>query len=96
MEKKLLFTAITETKQIIHSEDFLNRNRLNETFFTRKRKMDFPFIIMFLLNFLKLTLQVELNKFNKLFMNLEVSITKSAFQGLEEKFHRLPFVNFLK
>ncbi len=53
--------------------------------------MDFPFIIMFLLNFLKLTLQVELNKFNKLFLNLEVSITKSAFSRARRKISPLAF-----
>jgi len=91
MKKDLLFTAITETKQMIHSEDFLNRNRLKETCFTRKRKMEFAFIIMFLLNFLKLTLQVELNKFNKLFLNLDVSITKSAFSRARRKISPLAF-----
>jgi hypothetical protein len=83
--------TITETDILIHSEEFLNRSRLKETFFTRKRKMDFPAVIMFLVNLLKLSLKVELIKFNRLFLHHAVCISKSAFSKARRKISFLAF-----
>lgn len=41
--------------------------------------MDFPSIITFILNFIKKTLQVELNNFNKIVSKLDIAVSKAAF-----------------
>lgn len=91
LRNDMFFTAITASEQLIQSKEFLNRNRLEPTFFTRKRKMDFPHIVMFLLNFLKLTLQVELIKFNTLFLKHDACISKGAFSRARRKISYLAF-----
>jgi hypothetical protein len=52
--------------------------RINLKFFTRERKMPFPAMIVFIINLVKKSLQLELNSFTDL-CNNESDITKQAF-----------------
>ena len=54
-------------------------NRVNKKDFTRKRKMPFVPLVLFMINIIKQTLQKELTRFVKMFSDKSSNITKSAF-----------------
>ena len=64
----------------IYSNQFLERNKNSKKDFTRKRKLTFPKIILFMLNSIKKSLQKELTEFSLLLKDEKVkNITNSAF-----------------
>jgi len=50
-------------KKLIFSQDFLHRHRNSEKDFTRKRKLPFPTLIVFLIDLATGSYQNELNRF---------------------------------
>lgn len=56
-------TLIAFLKEIIFSQDFLERHRLSPNAFTRNRKLPFPVLIFFLINLIKGSNQDELDGF---------------------------------
>ena len=61
---------------------FKQKHRLSDTAFTRKRSLDFPTLILYLLNLRKHSNQTELDQFFKTIQDEELAsqvITKSAF-----------------
>lgn len=66
-------------KEFLYSNEFRERNRVLKKDFTRKRKMDLPEMVLFLLNNVRQTLQKELTNFMELFSSKSKNITKSAF-----------------
>ena len=92
LKETIILKAINEASKLIYSEDFSNNNKLKSEFFTRNRKMNFPMIILCILNFMKKTLQVELNNFNKLILKLDVSISKVAFSKARRKISPNAFI----
>ena len=69
---------------------FMCASRLKPQYFTRKGKLSFMNLIAFTLNFVKKSLQVELDLFFKL-INSDVSITKQAFSQARQKISHEPF-----
>jgi hypothetical protein len=59
-------------KNILTSDDFIDRNRFSPKFFTRQRKLPFHILIVFLMNLIKGSYQDELDKFFKVLNGLEV------------------------
>ena len=53
-------------KKIIFSQDFLERHRKSEKDFTRKRKLPFPTLIIFLIDLATGSYQNELNRFYRI------------------------------
>lgn len=87
---------ITYLKDIIFSEDFCRLYRQNEHDFTRNRKLTFTTIILLLINFLKNSLQDELDYFFKAVHQQEVperTVTKSAFCRARRKVKPEAFVH---
>lgn len=75
------FYQITcKASELIHSGDYRKRNVTIQTAFTRNRRLTFPIMIVFILNFLTRTAQIELDDF---FANVledkTTSVTKQAF-----------------
>ena len=70
--------ALEIFKRIIYSQEFLEHHRNSKSSFTRKRKMPFSELILFMLNLVKKTLQKELTEFFLKFRK-EKNITNSAF-----------------
>ena len=70
---------IDRIKRILYSDRFMNNNRLSNKDFTRKRKLPFVSLVLFMINLIKQTLQKELTHFMELIKNKKENITKSAF-----------------
>lgn len=70
---------LQQIKKQIYSPDYLAQSRFSKKDFTRKRKLDFPSLVLFMLNTVKQTLQKELTNFVKTFSSKTENITKSAF-----------------
>jgi hypothetical protein len=70
---------IAKVKERIYSTNFMEKNRTSKKYFTRKRKLPFASLVLFMLNLIKQTLQKELTHFIKQFSSKDTGITKSAF-----------------
>lgn len=86
----LLSKAIDAVSTSIRSYDFLCSSRNDPNYFTRKGKIGFVNLLAFTLNFVKKSLQLELDSFFKL-INSDVSITKQAFSQARQKISFKPF-----
>lgn len=89
--------GIKRSNQVIDDIMFLYKFRVKEAYFTRmgRSKMKFNDIILFILNFVKRSLQIELDDFfNKVHKN-DIRITKQARRKVSPKafIHLLNEVN---
>jgi hypothetical protein len=78
---KICARLIHFLKEIINSEHFINQHRQSPTDFTRKRKLSFPVLILFLINLIKGSYQDELDHFFKAIFKFDVPkrfVTKAA------------------
>lgn len=73
------------TEQLINDVIFMYENRAKSIYFTRFRKMSFQDIIVFTLNFVKKSLQLELDLFLKNIKGEAMSITKQSFSEARQK-----------
>jgi hypothetical protein len=86
MKKTLPFlNAVKHTEQLLNNIIFMCENRAKSTYFTRRGKMSFQDIIVFNLNFVKKSLQLELDLFFKNIKGETVSITKQSFSEARQK-----------
>jgi len=87
---------VSYLKEIIFSDDFRQLYRKNQNDFTRNRKLTFTTIILLLINFLKNSLQDELDYFFKAVHQQEVperTVTKSAFCRARRKVNPEAFIH---
>ena len=71
---------IDKSVEIINSTEFLNQSRISTKSFTRERKMGFKKIILFCLNLVKKSIQLELDSFAELLdEEVENPISKQGF-----------------
>lgn len=70
---------------MINDIAFMCQNRVKSTYFTRIGKMNFQDIIVFTLNFVKKSLQLELDLFFKDIKGVAMSITKQSFSEARQK-----------
>lgn len=89
--------GIQASNQIIDDIMFLYKFRMKETYFTRmgRSKMKFTDIILFILNFVKKSLQIELDDFFKKVHKGDVTITKQAFSQARRKVSPEAFIYLL-
>ncbi len=85
MEEKLLSKVVRKTNERLKDINFLIKNRKSKKDFTRTRKMGFVSIVLFLLNFVKKTLQLELDNFDELIEKNELPMSKAAFSKARRK-----------
>lgn len=86
----LLSRAIDLVSTTIRDYDFLCSSRNDPTYFTRKRKIGFVNLIAFTLNFVRRSLQLEIDSyFNRI--HSDESITKQAFSQARQKISYEPF-----
>ena len=69
-------------RQVIYSESFKEDFREDSKHFTRNRKLPFPKVILFLLNFLKGSLQDELNQFFQAIHRSDVALCRVTASAL--------------
>ena len=83
---------IKRIKGLLYSNEFMNRNRVDEMDFTRKRKLPFVPLVLFMINIIKQTIQKELTRFIKIFGDRSSNITKSAFSQSRMKLKPEAFI----
>lgn len=86
----LLFEAIDVVGTSIRDYSFLCFSRNDPNYFTRKGKIGFVNLIVFTLNFVKKSLQLEIDSFFER-INSDVSISKQAFSQARQKISYVPF-----
>ena len=79
LEMKKLIDALNVTNQLIDDIIFMCETRTKSTYFTRAGKMGFKSIIIFILNFVKKSIQIELDLFMKNIKGEESTITKQGY-----------------
>jgi len=82
-------------KKLIFSQDFLHRHRKSEKDFTRKRKLPFPTLIVFLIDLATGSYQNELNRFFRILMPSDLPrkfISKVALAKARLKFSYNAFI----
>ena len=82
-------------KKLIFSQDFLHRHRKSEKDFTRKRKLPFPTLIIFLIDLATGSYQNELNRFFRILMPSDLPrkfISKVALAKARLKFSYNAFI----
>lgn len=93
-KKSYLLEGIKITEAIINDIMFMCQMRTKETYFTRigNNKMNFKNIIVFILNFVKKSLQLELDDFFKNINNTSSAVTKQAFSEARQKISPAAFI----
>ena len=82
-------------KKIIFSDEFVVKYRKSENDFVRSRKLPFSYLILFMLNILRSSIQNELDNFFKIITGSDVPvhfITKGAFTKARKKLKYQAFV----
>jgi hypothetical protein len=86
---KICANAIDFIKKTITSSEFINKNRIDDSDFTRQRKLPFPTLIIFLLSLVRGSYQSELDRFFSILHRWRVPkrfVTKAAFTKARMKF----------
>jgi len=92
---KICANLIYYLKIIIFSEDFISRHKRSSKDFTRRRSLPFPTLLIFLINFIKGSIQDELDYFFKAIDSLDVAVrtvTSSAFCKARKKLKHQAFI----
>lgn len=94
LSKKTFLKALSITERLIDDIIFMCETRTKPTYFTRATncKMDFKSLILFELNFVKKTLQLELDSFFKIVKGVEKSITKQGYSEARQKILPTAFI----
>ncbi|HLS11623.1 MAG TPA: IS4 family transposase [Flavobacteriaceae bacterium] len=86
MKKKTAIFIFEKIKTEIYSNSLKIEFRVSKEHFTRNRKQRFPILLLFMLNFLKKSLALEIENFIGLFSpNPDSKFTKSAFVQARKK-----------
>lgn len=93
-ERKTLHKGLHITEQLINDIIFMCETRTKPTYFTRATncKLDFKSLILFQLNFVKKTLQLELDSFFKVLKGGAMSITKQGYSEARQKLSPIAFI----
>ena len=92
--KKTFLEGLLLSKQLINDIVFMCESRTKPTFFTRAAncKMDFKNLIMFGLNYVKKSLQIELDSFFDTIIGTENGITKQGYSEARLKISPKAFI----
>jgi len=92
--KKTFLEGLMRTEQLIDDIVFMCENRTKATYFTRAAhcKMNFHDLILFELNFVKKTLQLELDSFFETIKGVEYGITKQGYSEARQKISPTAFI----
>jgi hypothetical protein len=84
-KRTTLLKAIDIANALLEDITFMCKYRTKSTYFTRGGKMGFKDMILFMLNFVKKSLQTELDKYFANIKGGELSITKQSYSEAREK-----------
>ena len=98
--RNLIFNVCAKTiefvREIVSSPDFIARHRKNKNDFTRKRKLPFHVLIVFLINLVKGSYQDELDKFFKTILRFDVAKRVVSKAALAKARMKLKFEAFVE
>lgn len=91
--KKTFLEGLRITERLINDIMLMYETRMKSTYFTRANsKMDFKSLILFGLNFVKKSLQIELDSFFATIKGDENTITKQAYSEARQKISPSAFI----
>ena len=90
--KKCFNKALLSSKMMIEEFTFKCSNRISPSYFTRTGKMGFKETILFMLNMINKSVQVELNEFFEVILRKDDSISKQAFSENRQKIYPKVFI----
>ena len=99
LKTNLYANLINLLNNIISSNQFIERHRLQKNSFTRNRSLPFKSVILFLINLLKSSIQNELDKFFKAITTEDLPdrvVTGSAFTQARKKLSHRAFIEMNK
>ncbi len=87
-----VLSILGTVKNMISSQELLSKYRLKSSYFTRDRKLPFPHTLLFLFNFVRKSLAIEIDNYAHYMKeiggkNIDCNVTKSAFVQNRMKFH---------
>lgn len=87
MKKSKLLRAIKVCRNVLYDLHFMCDSRTKSTYFTREKgcKLTFPEIILFVLNLVTKSLQIELNDFFELMKKDGIAISKQGLSQARKK-----------
>lgn len=93
-QKSYLLEGIRITNSLINDIIFMCETRMKNTYFTRvgNNKMNFRSILIFITNFVKRSLQLELDDFFDGINGKNLSVTKQAFSEARQKISPTAFI----
>jgi hypothetical protein len=83
-------------QKIIFSQDFIKRNRRQDSDFIRERKLPFSTLILYFCNLIKSSYQPELNKFWKILSGTEVAVNVVSKAALCKARKKLKYEAFVE
>jgi hypothetical protein len=96
-KKRMPLIKVTETiKEQIQSQEFLDSARQKAEYFTRKRKMPFTKLVVFMLNMLKSSIQVCLDNFLEKTGAEEIHMKQQSFSEARQKIRWQAFQSLFK
>lgn len=90
--KKSFKKSLLESKMMIEDYVFKCSNRNSPSYFTRSEKMGFKETMLFMLNMVNKSLQLELNKFFEVVLKKNHTISKQAFSENRQKINPNAFI----
>lgn len=92
--KKTFLGAVRVTENLLNDFIFMCESRLKPTYFTRQgtNKLTFKSIVLFSLNFVKKSIQIELDDFFDLLNQPDIRISKQGFSEARKKISPNAFV----
>lgn len=94
---KICAGLIDYLKEILHSQQFVNRHKQSQKDFTRSRRLPFQTLFLYFMNFIKGSYQDELDHYFKALFRLDVPIkivTKMALSLARKKLKYDAFIEF--
>ncbi|WP_237721508.1 transposase [Paenisporosarcina sp. TG20] len=94
MKNKTFLGAIRVTEELLNDVIFMCESRTKSTYFTRlgNNKLNFTSTILFCMNLVKKSVQLELDDFFSLLKSTELSITKQGFSDARRKISPTAFI----
>ena len=92
--KKTFLEAIQITERLLNDVIFMCESRTKSSYFTREgnNKMNFKKLILFALNFVKKSIQIELDTFFNMMGGVELGITKQGYSEARQKISPTAFI----
>ena len=90
--KKSFDKALLKSKIMIEDYIFKCSNRISPSYFTRSGKMGFKETILFMINMINKSLQIELNNFFEVILKRDKVISKQAFSENRQKISPNAFI----